>query len=674
LAIKKRGNLEAVGWRVAATLAVAALLALGGLEVGQVAWGSGHWLGRISLKWGLASGAYVLASGLTFLAVLAAAWKSGWAQAGLRWIETWTGRLTALRWLLIAALVLAPTGLVFYSSFGILFTGFWLRTVVVLGCGAAIAVLWPRETPSGLWGTWMLGSVLAGSALVLARYFHNVTAYPFSLSWSEGNRLWDYSVAFGRSRYIYPAGQSIFAYISTGRQTLWGLPFLIPGLTIWQERLWDAFLFTVPYALLGWAALRSEGGYVPRGWRLGFGLWAMVFLEQGPIYTPLVLSGILVALGLRSRRFWLLLILVALASYYAFLTRWTWMFAPAMWAGMVMLLEKPLVDVGRWDLRRVLRLAAVGVTGLLAGYILPNLVARWSVVGQALGAADIESAVSNQPLLWYRLLPNATLGPGILLALTLAAGGAAGFLLWAILTRCWRPGWLQLAGTLFLMVAFLAVGVVISAKIGGGSNLHNLDMFLVGMVFLCAAGLQGLARDGRLNSARLSAVGRVLLAAAVLLPVAAAGATGDRLRLPAPEPVEQALATIRAEVARYQQSGEVLFVDQRQLLAFGYVQGVPLVPDYEKKYLMDQALAGNAAYFKGLYTDLARRRFVLIVGETLSVNYQGSGHQFGEENDAWVRWVSEPMLCYYEPLTTLQGFNIQLLVPRAGEVDCTPPG
>ncbi len=72
----------------------------------------------------------------------------------------------------------------------------------------------------------------------------------------------------------------------------------------------------------------------------------------------------------------------------------------------------------------------------------------------------------------------------------------------------------------------------------------------------------------------------------------------------------------------------------------------------------------TAAYFDLFYRDLAKKRFSLIVSEPLKVNLQGSAHQFGEENDAWVKWVAAPILCYYEPIETLKGVKVQLLVPR----------
>ena len=109
----------------------------------------------------------------------------------------------------------------------------------------------------------------------------------------------------------------------------------------------------------------------------------------------------------------------------------------------------------------------------------------------------------------------------------------------------------------------------------------------------------------------------------------------------------------------------MLFLDQRQLLTFGEIRDLPLVDDYEKKYLMDLALSGDAQYFQTFYQDLADHRFSLIVSEPLKLNLQGSTHQFGEENDSWVNWVSAPILCYYEPIENIKRVKVMLLVPRA---------
>jgi hypothetical protein len=145
--------------------------------------------------------------------------------------------------------------------------------------------------------------------------------------------------------------------------------------------------------------------------------------------------------------------------------------------------------------------------------------------------------------------------------------------------------------------------------------------------------------------------------------------------LPPRDEVGKTLALIQEQVADAQTRGEILFMDQRQLLTFGYIRGVALVSEYEKKYLMDQAMGGTAAStFPAFYRDLEAHRFALILSDPLHLPIKDSDYSFGEENNAWVKWVAAPILCYYEPLVTLPEFKIELLVPRADiSPDCVLP-
>jgi hypothetical protein len=137
--------------------------------------------------------------------------------------------------------------------------------------------------------------------------------------------------------------------------------------------------------------------------------------------------------------------------------------------------------------------------------------------------------------------------------------------------------------------------------------------------------------------------------------------------------VYDALDKIKNQVYQAEKKGEVLFIDQRQLLTFGYIEDIPLIPEYEKKYLMDQAMAGNRPYFEKFYEDLRNHRFSLIVSEPLNTNYQDQDEGFSEENNAWVKWVSEPLLCYYEPMKKYREVKIQLFVPRTETLECAIP-
>jgi hypothetical protein len=159
-----------------------------------------------------------------------------------------------------------------------------------------------------------------------------------------------------------------------------------------------------------------------------------------------------------------------------------------------------------------------------------------------------------------------------------------------------------------------------------------------------------------------------LLAAMMIAPVTFTMSGGSRLVLPPQEKTQESLIAVQNKVEEYSQKGEILFIDHRQLLTFNLVKSVHLNDEYEKKYLMDQAMAANEPYFTGFYEDLRNHRFALIINEPANIIIRGSEYSFGEENDAYVKWVTQPLLCAYEPIYTSVETSLQLLVPRA-----TPP-
>jgi hypothetical protein len=298
-----------------------------------------------------------------------------------------------------------------------------------------------------------------------------------------------------------------------------------------------------------------------------------------------------------------------------------------------------------------------------------------------------------QPLLWYRLLPNSTYGTGILFALLLAVAPLIITLSFLLAKNIWQINRLQKFTLLLPLIAFLIVGLVVSTKIGGGGDLHNLDMFLISLLFMGALAWEGGAGDWLMNgSAVPSAIKGLIVFSLVnsaiwqlqeirsfdfakdaswLKTLVGVPNEGDLDMLPLQQDVDDALQTIQEEVDAAKTHGEILFMDQRQLLTFGNISGVTLVPEYEKKRMMDEALSENSSYFEPFYADLAAHRFSLIVSEPLHTPVKDSSYQFGEENNAWVKWVSNPVLCYYEEVDTIKEVGVQLLVPKKGAVDCS---
>lgn len=524
------------------------------------------------------------------------------------------------------------------------------------------------------WRGWLAALILFACIFTLTINFQYVNDIPFSLYWSEGNRLWDYSLLYGRQLYDYPLEKPIRAYTDLGRQSIWGLPFLLPNVSILFVRIWSALMFTVPYALLGWFIFTPRRGMI-REWLL-CGLWALVFLNQGPIYAPLIFSALLVAAARRSR---LLpaLILMALAGYFVRISRITWTFAPAIWAALITLLDdtSPFASTTLHRWRRALVLGITGLSGFFVLDVLPPIIARiqgLTPTASIVSIEGIQSAGSRQPLLWERLLPNSTFALGILPGLIIATAPLIVLLILYTSQKKWRlDSWQKLA-LLASLLTFLVVGIVVSVKIGGGSNLHNMDMFLIELLFIAGLLWDRGGRDWLLKvTSGLTKWGRIMVILAIMLPVFRDMMVAEPIQFPSPQESQDALISIQSAIAEAKQKGEVLFIDQRQLLTFGYIQDLPLVPEFEKKRMMDQAMADNATYFEDFYRDLANHRFSLIISEPLAVRWQGDEYHFGNENDAWVKWISIPVLCYYQIGSTFKETGTQLLSPRATPAEIT---
>jgi hypothetical protein len=110
---------------------------------------------------------------------------------------------------------------------------------------------------------------------------------------------------------------------------------------------------------------------------------------------------------------------------------------------------------------------------------------------------------------------------------------------------------------------------------------------------------------------------------------------------------------------------------ERQLLTFGMIPRVPLVPEYEVVSLMEMAISGNEQYLGQFYKDLADHRFAAIVAHPQNLGVETG--DFIEESNVWNRLVAQPLLCQYKPAVTLDYSKVQILVPRARPCAEFPP-
>jgi len=680
------------------------ILIRAGMEFHNVAWGTGAWWGEFSIKWAMAFGGFTLFCFFSWAWAALALWKKEVFGSLPERLVLIREQMGVLRWAVVGALLILPVWFMQYNPWGIVFWWPYFRWVIWIYAALGLAVFLKKGSQLGSWSTLLAAVLLTSSVYAIALAFIDVSDYPFSRGWSEGNRLWDYSMLFGRNLYILPPEQEVFVLLDIGRQFIGGIPFLIPGLTIQAERFWVALTSILPYLMLGMAAFRMNARD-KKVWLL-LTLWTFIFLKQGPIHPPLVLCAFATVLIWRAP-LWVGLPLIFATGYLAEESRFTWLFAPGIWIGMLEFSGAVLKN-GRNDKSVWTRTIALGVSGALGGYYGPAL---WNLLRYlpeyinrhpddpslqlftpSVSASAVSISVSSQPLLWYRLFPNATHETGILVSLMVAIAPLVALLLYLSLTKKWvLSTWQKMALGLPLL-AFLIVGLIVSTKVGGGGDLHNLDMFLIGLLFSAVIAWENGGKEWfqRVDTAPLWVKGALILLMAIPGRFPVSELRGFQFAeeaswltaltdvedarflemLPPDQEVQKVLQTIRREVNVARKNGEVLFIDQRQLLTFGYIRNLPLVPEYEKKVLMNEALAGEAHYFQKFYQDLQARRFALIVTEPLKSPIRDSSYQFGEENNAWATWVVDPLLCYYQPIATFKSVQVQLLAPWQEDVDC----
>ncbi len=534
---------------------------------------------------------------------------------------------------------------------------YWFVWWMVLLAAAALKVALQTSWVGGF----AAALVLLGIAYELFLRFQSVSTYPLSLGWSESSRYYYGSLYFASAIY----GQRVpLSTLHPTRYFLQSLPFLIPGLGLTASRLWQVLLWILLSAAsalaLAWRvfSLKKILGWLFAGW------FFLYLLRVGVYYhlDPMIFAPLLFVSAKHPKRS---LAAVLFASAWAGVSRVNWFPVPAMLAIALYLMEEP-VSAYR-SLRRYLAQPVLwAVLGLVAA--LAAQAAYIPLSGNANNAEAFASSFFSQ-LLWYRLWPNDSYPLGILPAIIIVSGPLIVTLMLALRGKLARLHPLRWIGLVAMSLVLLAGGLVVSVKIGGGGDLHNMDAFAVFVGVLAAYFLADKV-SGESDSATWNAGAWPVVALALLVPLI--------FLVPALSPYEkfnqkadhQAYEQLVQAVNQAGQHGPVLFINERHLVTFHDVD-VPLVPKYEAVMLMEMAMSDNQAYLGHFYDDLKNRRFALIVAGKQNVDIKDEG-AFADENNVWNLRVAQPLLCYYQPLTviTADESNIELLTPRLGSGNC----
>jgi hypothetical protein len=483
-----------------------------------------------------------------------------------------------------------------------------------------------------------------------------VSMYPFSIGYSEASRHYYASMFHAKSLY----GLDLpFPFLHPTRYMLMSLPFLVKGLPLWFHRLWQSLLWIV---LTGTSSILLARRLRLKGWMYFLvAAWAYIYFLQGAVYYHLQVCVILILAGVSTKKFWRSLIFVLLASFWAGMSRVNWFPVPAMLAIAIYILETAINDKG-W--RYWVTPFIWGIAGLVAAVF-----AQFFYI-QISGNADVRNFGSSftSDLLWDRLLPN-DIFSGVLIGVALVSAPLIISLFQNMrgrLSNVHPLRWLALLG---LVLVLLLGGLVVSVKIGGGGDLHNMDAFLVMLALIASAFFAGRVET---EDGKTSAWGEVhawVIAAALLVPLSYALPRVGSFYQYDQAGAQSDIQTLQKYAE--ESNGEVLFVTERQLFTFGELKNIPLIPEYEQIELMEMAMSGNRVALEKFYADLNKHRFAIIIAEEQKFTLQKKG-AFKEENNAWVRYVGAPILCAYKPVKSLTTTNIQIFVPRSNR-DCKNP-
>ncbi len=483
--------------------------------------------------------------------------------------------------------------------------------------------------------------------LVMASFY--ITNYPFAMGWTRDSRHYYASLFF--SKLIY--GQSFpLPILHPTLHFIFGLPFLFGKLPVWIHRAWSVML-TVG---LTWAVVKTLSKKIHHKiYAILFTLWAFIFLLEGSVYAHLLIPTLIIFIFVSSENLKHSWVAIIVASIWAGMSRINWFPVPAMLAALIYFLEVPKA---KSTMRYLSLPAAWFFTGTASAFL--SQVAYIQLSGNGVRNQFFSSLASD--LLWYRLLPSNTYAPGIL-------GGAlflSAPLLILVLTarKNWHP--IRLWGIAFIVLVLFVGGLVVSVKIGGGADLHNMDAYFVSILLV---GTTVFAREFGQDSTSKPLRGEMLFAATLILiwfVLHRGGPRGyDKVATNA------ILNDLQAQCTRVAEQGdEILFISQRHLLAVGLIEDIPLVPEYEKDVLMEMVMSRNGEYLGRFYKDLHDQRFGLIVIDPQVDSLIDGKRSFAPENNLWVLKVTKPLLCYYEPLVLYEGVRMELYVPRTEPMNC----
>ena len=481
---------------------------------------------------------------------------------------------------------------------------------------------------------------------------------PFSLSWAESSHLYFTSAVFGKQLYGFPV--PMYPYNQT-RYIMQSLPFLIPGLPIWVHRAWQ---FILNYAVLAVfvLALQRRLQIQEKPARVLFFLFCFLWLSIIYIYYHLIVIAFFIVAFYSKENVKRNIAIIVLASVWAGFSRINWVPVPGLLAAFLYTLETAMDKKSsflRYIQKPFLYAMIGGITGIIAQYV------YISISGN--NDASVHTAIFRSLLLWHRLLPNPTFYPGILPGILLMSG----FMIFFIIKYFFIDRGIFLFRKILIaliLTAFFTGGLIVSIKIGGGNNLHNMDAFII---FLLTMAGYVFFRHVNFDKKSLSVnVGKylpIIMAGILITPILWSLAFPFQ---PNPSGMNEAgyrqvIAKMNEIIDEYAPNRKVLFISQRQLLTFNYLNNIQMIPDFEQELLMEMVMSGDRSRLDPFYKKLVNHEYEVIVSYPMTTLKFGYEMPYAEENNLWVSGVSSQIYLRYDTIALFPEYEIEMLIPKS---------
>lgn len=530
--------------------------------------------------------------------------------------------------------------------------------ILLLASGIAVTLL-KLSDPDRISAMDFLLVMLLGAVIYkISSFIPEIQSAPFSLGWSEASRYYNASLFFSDKIY----GKELpLPVLHPSRYFLQSIPFMFGIKSILIHRLWQVILWFVLIAV-GSFSIVKKLTFKDRLFALVFGLWLFLFFFQGAVYYHLIVCVIIVIFGYKQNQPWRTLIFVVIASIWAGISRVNWFPVPASLAIVLFLLKTPVRNL-HW-----LRYLKYPMIWLIIGVSSALYTNQMYAIFSDNTVEQFSSSFSSY-MVWSRLFPNTTFQLGIIPGILLVICPLA---ILTVLESMNNPRglnyhWIRIMGLIGILLVFGFGGIIVSVKVGGGADLHNLDAFLVFWVIITTHIILSKDEKEFSNLSYKPTINFGLLFITILVPIMFSLQSQFIFKFAKPDSQNEDIKAIQEIVDLINKRGSsesILFITERHLITFDEIQNVKFEPDYEKVFLMEMVMSNNQLYLDDFHKKLINHEFSAIITDSISPLMKDSISPFWVENNLWVDEVIYPIIDNYQLIDTFQDGTINLLIPN----------